>query len=140
MEIIPFDLPLQMTLLDKNERLIQIEEIIEAKRKMLHQKQKKIKSILKQNRFLDIVKSDYEKYYFYIIEQKQDQIKALEILNNYINDLSSSEFLSKYNLKDAKIEQERILREIKYIKKGLDTLIDNTNNINSELSKNNISL
>ena len=51
MEIIPIILPLQMPLFDKDKRLIHIEEVIEAKRRMLLQKQKKIKFVLKQNRF-----------------------------------------------------------------------------------------
>jgi flagellar biosynthesis chaperone FliJ len=140
MEIIPIKLPLHMTLLDNDKRLIHIEEVIEAKRRMLLHKQKKIKFVLKQNRFLDTVKNDYVKYYRYIIEQKQDQIKSLELLNRYIFDLSSSNILSKNNIEDAKVEQDRILHEIKSIKKGLDSIINNTNHINSELNKNNISM
>lgn len=130
---IPIDLPLPMLILDNNNKLIHIEEVIEAKRTMLLQKQKKIRYILKQNKFLDVVKNDYINYYRYIVEQKQDQLKALEILNKYIYDLSSTELLSKNNLVDAKVEQEKILREIKTIKKGLDSIIENTNHINSKL-------
>jgi hypothetical protein len=140
MEIIPIKLSLQMPLIDKDKRLIHIEQVIEAKKRMLLQKQKKITFVLKQNKFLDIVKNDYVKYYHYIIEQKQDQIKALELLNRYIFDLSSTDILSKNNLKDAKVEQEKILREIKSIKKNLDSIINNTNYINSELNNNNISI
>lgn len=140
MEIIPLNLPLQMPMLNNNDRLIHIEEVIEAKRRMLLEKQKKIRFVLKQNRFLDTVKNDYVKYYHFIIEQKHDQIKALELLNKYIYDLSSTGTLSKNNMEDAKVEQERILREIKSIKKGLDSIIENTNYINSNLNKKNISI
>jgi hypothetical protein len=106
----------------------------------LLQKQKKIRFILKQNRFLDTVKNDYIKYYRYIIEQKQDQMKALELLNRYIYELSSNGTLSKNNMEDAKVEQRKILHEIKSIKQGLDSIIINTNHINSELNKNSISM
>lgn len=142
MDIFPIaiELPLQVPLLDNDKKLMHIEEVIEAKRTMLLQKQKKIRFILKQNKFLDIVKNDYVNYYRYIIEQKQDQMKALELLNKYIYDLSTTDVLSKNNLEDAKVEQERILREIKSIKKGLDSIIENTNYINSELYKNNNSM
>jgi hypothetical protein len=140
MDIIPIILPLQMTLFDKDKRLIHIEEVIEAKKRMLLQKQKKIRFILKQNRFLDTVKNDYIKYYHYIIEQKQDQMKALELLNRYICELSSNGTLSKNNMEDAKVEQRKILHEIKSIKQGLDSIIINTNHINSELNKNSISM
>ena len=114
-------------LAEQDERFLHIEKLIDAKRKMLHDKQKKLKFISKQNRFLDVIKDDYSKYYSYISKQKQDQIKALEILNNYINDLTTSGKLTKNNIDDANFEQEKIFREIKSIRKGLDDIISDTN-------------
>jgi hypothetical protein len=111
----------------QNEHFLRIEELIEAKRKMLHDKQKKLKFISKQNQFLDVIKDDYTKYYNYISKQKQDQIKALEILNTYIHDLTKSGKLTKHNIDDANFEQEKIFREIKSIRKGLDDIISDTN-------------
>ena len=79
----------------------------------------------KQNQFLEAVKSDYTKYYDYISQQKQDQIKALELLNGYVRDLSTSGQLSKHNIDDSKFEQEKLLKEIDEIKKGLESIINN---------------
>ena len=104
--------PINNTLVENDEKILQIEELIEAKRRMLLEKQKKFKNISKQNQFLEAVKSDYTKYYDYISQQKQDQIKALELLNGYIRDLSTSGQLSKHNIDDAKFEQEILLKEI----------------------------
>ena len=129
MEFISFNMPL----VESDTRFVQIHDLIDAKRKMLIDKQKKLKNILKQNSFLDAVRNDYTKYYNYISSQKQDQIKALELLNEYINDLTTSGKLSKHNIDDAKFEQERITHEVNLIKKGLDEIINNTNAINSEL-------
>jgi hypothetical protein len=140
MEIIPIKIPVNMPLVERDERLLHIEDLIEAKRRMLIEKQKKLRFISKQNRFLDTVKNDYVKYYTYISQQKQDQIKALELLNHYINDLSTSGQLSRSNIEDAKVEQQRILREVKSIKNGLDSIITNTNYITSEIKQKNISL
>jgi hypothetical protein len=117
--------PINNTLVENDEKILQIEELIEAKRRMLLEKQKKLKNISKQNQFLEAVKSDYTKYYDYISQQKQDQIKALELLNGYIRDLSTSGQLSKHNIDDAKFEQEKLLKEIDEIKKGLETIINN---------------
>jgi len=117
--------PINNTLVENDEKILQIEELIEAKRRMLLEKQKKFKNISKQNQFLEAVKSDYTKYYDYISQQKQDQIKALELLNGYIRDLSTSGQLSKHNIDDAKFEQEKLLKEIDEIKKGLETIINN---------------
>ena len=121
MEIIAVEIPL----MKKDERLLQIEDVIQAKRRMLLDKQKKLRFIENQNHFLDTVKNDYNKYYNYISQQKQDQIKALELLNKYIDDLTISGQLSKNNIEDAKFEQERILREVKSIRKGLDDIMHN---------------
>ncbi len=135
MEIIPFKMPTNAHLVKRDEQLLQIDDLIEAKRRMLIDKQKKLRFISKQNRFLDAVKNDYANYYNYVSKQKQDQIKALEMLNQYIHDLSVSGQLSKNNIEDAKFEQGRILKEVKYIKKGLDDIINNTNYITSELKE-----
>ena len=125
MEIAPFNIHL----VKSDERLLQIEELINAKRKMLLDKQKKLRFISKQNLFLDAVKNDYAKYYSYIAEQKREQIEALDLLNNYIHDLTVSGKLSKHNIEDAKYEQTKILNELKSIKKGLDNIINDTNDI-----------
>jgi hypothetical protein len=117
--------PINNSLVENDEKILQIEELIEAKRRMLLEKQKKLKNIFKQNQFLEAVKNDYTKYYDYISQQKQDQIKALGLLNGYIQDLSTSGQLSKHNIDDAKFEQEKILKEINEIKKGLETIINN---------------
>jgi len=134
MEIVPVNMPL----VKKDEKLLQIEELINAKRKMLLDKQKKIRFISKQNNFLDAVKNDYAKYYGYIVKQKREQIEALDMLNNYINDLTVSGKLSKNNVEDAKHEQSKILHELKNIQKGLDSIIDDTNDITVNLKQKNL--
>jgi hypothetical protein len=117
-------------LVKSDERLLQIEELINAKRKMLLDKQKKMRFIAKQNLFLETVKNDYAKYSNYIAQQKREQIEALDLLNNYIHDLTVSGKLSKHNIEDAKYEQTKILNELKSIKKGLDSIISDTSDTN----------
>ena len=119
----------------KDEEFAHIQNLIEAKRNLLLHKQKKLKNISKQNHFLEEIQNDYSKYYGYITEQKQNQIKALELLQNYINDLTKSGELTKYNITDAKEEQRKILKEIKTIKYGLDSIISDTNNITSSIQE-----
>ena len=116
---------------NRDQQLLQIENLIDAKRKMLIDKQKKFKNLTKQNEFLNEVKQDYNKYYGYIVKQKEDQMSALTMLNGYIKDLTTSGTLSKNNIEDAKNEQEKILTEINSIKKGIDDIIKETGNINS---------
>jgi DNA repair exonuclease SbcCD ATPase subunit len=116
---------------NRDQQLLQIENLIDAKRKMLIGKQKKFKNLTKQNEFLNEVKQDYNKYYGYIVKQKEDQMSALTLLNGYIKDLTISGTLSKNNIQDAKNEQNKILTEINSIKKGIDEIIKETGNINS---------
>jgi hypothetical protein len=119
MEIVPE----RMNLADRDIYLIHIEKEIDIRRKMLLEKHKKLQRISKQNHFLEIVKQDYQKYHSIIVQQKQEQIRALELLNQYIADLTKSGKLSKHNIKDGIYEQKKILHEIKKIKRNVDELI-----------------
>ena len=113
---------------------LQLQHVIEAKRNMLIEKQHKLKKISKQNAFLQEIRNDYLKYNDYIVKQKQDQISALNSLNNYIHDLTRSGNLSKNNIKDAKMEQRKIVKELNSIRYGLDKIIKDTDLINSKSS------
>jgi len=112
---------------EKDQKFLYIQQMIEQKRNLLLQKQHYLKKASKQNHFLEMVKSDYDKYYNYIAQQKSEQIQALELLNKYIQDLNTTNKLSKYNIEDAKAEQQKILGEIGSIKKGLDELMSSKN-------------
>ena len=125
-------------LADKDAQLIQLEHLIESKRKMLLDKQKKLRFVYKQNHFLDVVRQDYETYYSYIVKQKQDQMKALQLLNNYVNDLTRSGNLTKHNMADAKHEQRKIVNEMKSIQMNLDEIVSNTHDIHSSLKNKHI--
>ena len=132
MKIVPIN---YVHLENREEQFIQIENLIEAKRKMLLDKHQKINFISKQNQFLNEVKGDYNNYYNYISQQKKDQMEALNLLNKYINDLTISGELSKNNIIDAKHEQQKILSELNTIKNSLDNIINNTNDINTTLKQ-----
>jgi hypothetical protein len=133
MAIVPHESKVLVPIRLLDDQFIQIQDLIDSKKKMLIDKQKKLKFISKQNRFLEVVKNDYSKYYNYIREQKRDQIKALSILDEYIKDLTVSGKLTKHNIEDAKEEQYKILREVKSIKESLDSIIDNTQDIDNIL-------
>lgn len=124
--------PTQMNLASKDQQFIQLQQLIELKRKMLLDKQIKYKKISKQNHFLKEIKNDYSNYSNYIMKQKQQQIQALEILHNYVNDLTISGNLSKQNVKDAKYEQKKIIKELKSIKSNLDEVIQNNNDTDND--------
>ena len=125
-------------LADKDEQLIHLENLIESKRQMLIEKQKKLRVVYKQNQFLDVVRQDYDTYYSYIVKQKQEQMKALQLLNNYVEDLTRSGNLTKHNMSDAKQEQHKIVNEMKSIQMNLDEIISNTQDIHKTLQNKHI--
>ena len=133
-EIVP-DLNNRMPLVERDSQFMQIQQLIDAKSDLLYKKQKNMKSIQKQNQFLGAIRDDYRKYNNYITQQKHDQIQALQIINKYINDLTESGELSKYNIEDAKVEQDKIMQEVNNIRSGLDDIIDDTDYIGTELKK-----
>lgn len=131
-QIIPYQARIVVPIKEHDDQFIQLQQLIDAKKQMLIDKQKKLRFITKQNRFLEAVKNDYQKYYGFIEQQKRDQIKALEVLDEYIRDLTLSGKLTKHNIEDAKEEQSKILREVKSIKNTLDSLIDDTEKLSNK--------
>lgn len=113
----------EMDLASRDIYLQHIEQLIHNKKQMLMKKQKYLGKVEKQNEFLKEVKNDYVHYHTYIVKQKQDQVKALESLNSYIDKLTKSGQLSSNNIKDAQEEQYKIMREINMIKKNVDQII-----------------
>ena len=138
MELVAFKRPMEINNFNNNnneeeDEYLQLQYVIEAKRNMLLKKQRKIQTIAKQNAFLEHIKNDYLNYNNYIVKQKQDQLTALNLLNNYIDDLSRSGNLSKHNIRDAKMEQRKIVKELNSIKHGLDKIMNDVDNINNKL-------
>lgn len=127
MELIVYDN--KLFLLQKDEQFMKIQNLIEAKRNLLLKKQKKINKIQKQNEFLGEIRDDYNNYYSYVRQQKEDQVKALSLLDNYISNLIETKEISMSNIEDAKQEQKKILHEINSIRKGLNEIISNVNEI-----------
>ena len=125
-DVIPYQAKLVIPLREKDDQFMKIQELIDAKKGMLISKQKDLQMISKQNEFLESVKGDYQKYYNYISQQKNDQIKALELLDEYIRDLTTSGSLTKHNIEDAKAEQVKIMNEVGSIKQTLDSIINDT--------------
>ena len=95
------------------------------KRKLLLQKRKYLEENAKENIFLKNVRDDYQKYHNYILKQKQDQIRSMEVLNMYINDLMVSGKMTEQDIINSKHEQSKILNEMNKIKKDLDEIIKN---------------
>jgi len=114
---------IKLTLAERDKCLMNIESQIEVKKNNLIEKQKTINKNIKFNQLLEHIRNDYQKYYDYIIQQKREQIQAMNILNNYIRELKTSGNLSDNNIKDANYEEKKILNEIKQIEHNMNYLV-----------------
>jgi len=101
-----------------------IELVIKNKENYLSEKHKEISRTCNDNLFLNDVLKDYESYNYYIKKQREDQMIALQMLHQYLNDLVITGMVKDYDAKDAKVEQKKIINEIKIIKKSLNNLMN----------------
>lgn len=116
-----FELPLT----ERDKYLTQVENQMQAKKDLINQKRVALNENIKQNHFLENVREDYNKYYNYIIQQKEDQVKAMQILDEYVKDIIISNKLTEHDLQNAKREQQQILDQLDILKNELDSLISN---------------
>lgn len=110
----------QMTLAQRDLYLIQIQEAIKSKRKAILEKNNELEKKRQINEFLDLVKKDYQQYYNHIITEKQKQYEAMSLLNNYLDDLVTTNKVVNNELIKAKHDQKQVLREMDTIRKEID--------------------
>ena len=104
-------------------KLIQITEEIQNKKNLILKKKKELEKKKSVNTYLEIVSNDYNKYYNYILEQKQNEFKAMHLLNDYVSDLVNTDKLVNNQLRVAKHDQKEILNEINKIQRELNNII-----------------
>lgn len=114
----------ELTLADRDNYLTQIENQIQAKRGLLLNKRKTLEDAIKRNHFLEGVKNDYQKYHSYIIKQNHDQMRAMNLLNQYVGDIMVSGKLTEKDIHNTRKEQSEILSEMDKIKHNLDEIIN----------------
>jgi hypothetical protein len=112
-----------LNLAERDNYLSEIEQEIKSKKDLLLEKRKYLKKISGDNRFLRDVNKDYQTYYDFIKKQKEDQLKTLNYLNDYISDMMVTTKLTDQDILESNKEQRRILSEIKNIRKSLEEII-----------------
>jgi hypothetical protein len=114
----------KLTLAERDLYLVHIDTLINEKRKMLLEKQKTLQQTAKENEYLEMVRNDYRKYYNHIVKQKEDQINAMNYLNQYIDEIIVDGKLTDVDLENAKMEQDELIQEMANIKGKLDEIIE----------------
>lgn len=115
---------MRLPLAERDLHLLQIEAEIRNKKNLLVKKKKELDKKFKVNTYLTGVKKDYSKYYDYILNEKQQQFNALNLLKEYMNDLIKTENLVDEQLRTAKHDQTDIIGEIDRVKAELDELVE----------------
>lgn len=114
---------LEIDLAKRDKILGDMESQLYAKRFLLLQKRDALKNSMKQNRFLEEVKKDYDNYHDFLVTQKKEQINALEYINSYISDIQNEGNINDEKINESRVQQEWILSELKNIKKDLNEII-----------------
>jgi hypothetical protein len=107
----------------RDQYLLKIEDEIQLRRKFLMEKQNKLEKLSRQNHFLQTIKEDYENYHNYIVEQKEGQIRAMNSIKQYVEDLIVSGKLTDQDIRQAKDDQREITNEVKKIREKINDII-----------------
>ena len=114
----------KLTLAERELYLVHIDTLVDEKRRMLLEKQKVLQQTAKENEYLEMVRNDYRKYYDYIAKQKEDQIRAMNYLSQYIDEIIVNGKLTDADLENAKMEQGELIQEMGQIKDTLDEIVE----------------
>ena len=115
---------MSLSLAQRDIYILKIQEEIENKRRLLIKKKKELSNKNNENEYLIEVRAEYSKYYDYIIKEKEEQYKALILLQQYVNDLIETEEMVDSQLHNAKDDQKKIIKEISKIKRELNELME----------------
>jgi len=114
-----------MFLAKRDQKIYQLKEELENRKKMLCLKRNQLKNNVKENIFLQEVVEDYDSYNKSIVNEKENQIVFLKLLHTYINNISDELNLTDQKLNQSKQEQRDILKEISFLKDDIDDLVEN---------------
>jgi hypothetical protein len=107
----------------RDKRLDDMERKIAAKRALLLGKQQQLSALQKDNAFLGQVRDDYQRHYAFMVEEKEREKRAMNMLHQYVDDIMRSGKLTAADLQEAKQEQEGILSEVKQIQRGIEEIM-----------------
>lgn len=118
-----FDMCVMNSLAHRDMQLLKLEEEIKLKKDYLLKKRKELDSKIEMNEHLTEVKENYNKYHSYIVREKEEQRRALTLLQEYVSDLIKTEKVMDHDLREAKQDSSNIEHELKRITSELDELI-----------------
>ena len=113
-----------MLLAIRDKNIKDLQSKLEERRQILLEQHRNLKKTTKENEFLEEVAQDYNKYYGFIQKQKEDQIAAFELINEYLEKIISDSKITETSLRTAKQEQSQIIERINSIRKELEDIME----------------
>lgn len=104
--------------------LLSMHKILDDKRRFLMLKTNDVQKASQDNEFLLEVAQDYSKYHTYIQQQKIEQMKALELLSDYISKTTNTLQQTEEVLAQSKKQQEHISHYIRRMRQEIDEMIE----------------
>ena len=98
--IITFDLA------TRDQEIERINQLIKQKQSFLTYKSREIKTTSKDNKYLEIVKKEYDEYIYHLMETKKKQLDAFKKLLTYIKNNGLLEHQNELLYKIKLIEKE----------------------------------
>jgi|SaaInlStandDraft_1057018.scaffolds.fasta_scaffold311074_2 septal ring factor EnvC (AmiA/AmiB activator) len=114
-----------MDLALRDKILKQLLNEIKKNKKDIKTQYKELNKIENDNKFLENVKEDYEKYQTHIVDEKTRQKEFMSILLEYIQDLTKNLEMTKEMKQRALLSQNKILGQMDKVKQELDEIISN---------------
>lgn len=102
--------------------MIDIDNMINNKKKLLLEKRNELISVKNNNEFLKEVVEDYKNYYNKIKMEKQKQYETLLYLTDYIHRMNNTINETGYLVNESKKQREKLIQKIKNIKMEIDNL------------------
>jgi len=99
-------------------------EIIK-KQVLLKEEKKDIETRSKENKFLENVLQDYNRYNNYIKEQKKQQYFALLKISQHLDKLMEESYISKTKIEKLRFDKNKTLKEINIVRLELDQISEN---------------
>ena len=96
-----------------------IEEEIKFREKELRETYNDLQKTALENEFFQSVLDDYEKYYSYIIKEKEIEYSAFQAILDYLDKLSLQSTLTTEQTNQLKNDQKEILTKLSFIKREL---------------------
>jgi cysteinyl-tRNA synthetase len=122
---IEIDLPFNTDLAKRDIQIQKMEDMIREKKQFLLEKRDSLNDLERNNEYLQTVQNDYVKYYNHIVGEKESQMRYMEALTKYIEDIIHEGKLTEEDAIRAEWEQKKIMMEITKIKDELDKIIQN---------------